>query len=224
LVPAKHYYFVLLSFIISIVFIIYLIHKGIRNTLKPNSGEPLNGKDRDDRSLADFIHSEINKRDDETRIVESVINKLKLNNPGLIEQQNYRKPDAEWIYPQQENTAINEYKQPEIKIPTEIFFLSTPNSDGSFNETSSSSTYREGASIYKFVKVGNNRATFQIDEREASVKLALQYPDKCIDPVCEAVNAFNPKAKRITTDDVGKAELVNGKWMKTSKAKIRYDS
>ena len=130
----------------------------------------------------------------------------------------------EVVQPRYEQQSWQETKQPEVK--SETFFLSTPNADGSFNDSSVSPTYKEGASIYKFTKVGNNRAKFQIDEREASVKLALTYPDKSIDPVCDAVNAFNPKAKRITTVDVGEAELLNDKWIvnKSQKAKIRYES
>ena len=86
-----------------------------------------------------------------------------------------------------------------------------------------SPTYKEGASIYRFTKVGNNRAKFKIDEREASVKLALTYPDKSIDPVCDAVNAFNPKTKQITTVEDGEAELLNNKWKISIKAKISYE-
>ena len=108
-------------------------------------------------------------------------------------------------------------------VRTEAFYLSTPNSDGSFNESSASPSYREGASIYRFTKVSNGRATFQIDERESSVKLALQYPNKNIDPVCEAENAYNAKAKYINTIVPGEAELVGGKWVNIKKAIIRYD-
>ncbi len=117
-----------------------------------------------------------------------------------------------------------EVKQPELIA--QIFFLSTPNSDGSFNEISASSTFKDGASIYRFIKVGSNKAKFQIDEKDASAKLALQYPDKNIDPVCDAVNAFNPKATRITTVEQGEAELQNGKWIveKNKKAKIKYEN
>jgi hypothetical protein len=117
-----------------------------------------------------------------------------------------------------------ELKQPENK--TETFFLSTPNPDGSFNESSSSATYREGATIYRFTKTGINRAKFQIDDKDASAKLALQFPDKNIDPVCDAVNAFNPKATHIKTVEHGEAELQNGKWIveKNKKAKIKYEN
>lgn len=120
--------------------------------------------------------------------------------------------------------TYQEVKQPEVI--TQTFFLSTPNSDGSFNESSASSTFKDGASIYRFIKVGNNKAKFQIEEKDASAKLALQYPDKNIDPVCDAVNAFNPKATRITTIEQGEAELQNGKWIveKNKKAKIKYEN
>jgi TolA-binding protein len=119
------------------------------------------------------------------------------------------------------STSNQEVIQPESK--TDIIFLSTPNSDGSFNESSSTNTYRDGASIYKFIVTGNGTAKFQIDEKETSIKLALQYPDKNIDPVCDAENAFNPKANRIATIHMGEAELQNGKWIINSKAVIRYE-
>lgn len=119
-------------------------------------------------------------------------------------------------------TTYQEAKQPEVR--QETFFLSSPNSDGSFDESSASSIYKEGATIYRFTKIGNNKANFKIDEKEASIKLALQYRDKRIDPVCDAVNAFNPKATRIVTEQQGEAELQNGKWIINNKAKIRYEN
>lgn len=119
------------------------------------------------------------------------------------------------------SSFIQETKHPETK--TEILFLSTPNSDGSFNESSASNTYKDGASIYRLMKTGNSKAKFQIDEKETSIKLALQYPDKNIDPVCDAENAFNPRANRISTIKMGEAELQNGKWMINAKAVIRYE-
>jgi archaellum component FlaC len=123
-------------------------------------------------------------------------------------------------------TATHSPSIPEIRqreTITEVLFLSTPNSDGSFNENSASNIYKEGASIYKFMKTGSSNAQFQIDVKETSIKLALQYPDKNIDPVCEANNAFNPSAIRITTVKMGEAELLNGKWIINSKAVIHYE-
>ena len=111
----------------------------------------------------------------------------------------------------------------EFPVPEkEIFYLSTPNIDGSFNNSSASVNYRDSASIYRFTKISKSVANFQIDEKEASVKLALQFPDKNIDPVCDAVNSFNSKANTIFTTEAGKAELVGEKWIIIYKSKIRY--
>lgn len=157
-------------------------------------------------------------RDANSRIrdLEAQIEKIKSQLINLNPASNYT---AQTIQP-----TIQEIKQPEVI--TQTFFLSTPNSDGSFNESSSSSTYKDGATIYRFTKIGNNRAKFQIDEKDASARLALQYPDKNIDPVCDAVNAFNPKATRIITVEQGEAELQNGKWVvdRNKKAKIKYEN
>jgi hypothetical protein len=122
-----------------------------------------------------------------------------------------------------EQHSWQDNKQAEIKFET--FFLSTPNIDGSFNESSASPTYKEGASIYKFTKIANNRAKFQIDERDNSIKFALTYPDKSIIPVCDSVNEYESKYSRIITLNAGEAELQNGKWVvnKSQKAKIRYE-
>lgn len=115
-------------------------------------------------------------------------------------------------------------EEPVVETRKETFYLSTPNSDGTFNDRSSYPSFKEGASIYKFTKSALNKATFCIDEREASIKLALQYPDKSIDPVCEALNAYNPKATRIVTKEPGTAELQGDKWVIQNKAKITYES
>lgn len=222
-------YLAILAIIVSIVAIIVTFSKRSR-------GAETNNKEIDDtynsiinkilsgRRFGEFIQSELNRRINQRDIVDSVINKFSPEITKLIEEKSESKPTMEWNFPSQHFPHKDESKQPESKAET--FFLSTPNSDGSFNDSSVSINYKEGASIYRFTKVGNNRAMFQIDEREASVKLALTYPDKSIDPVCDAVNAFNPKAKLITTVEFGEAELLNDKWVvnKSQKAKIRYES
>jgi hypothetical protein len=170
------------------------------------------------RSSSNNNSSSAELRDANNRIgdLETQIEKIKfqLNNSNPVSS--YTAQTTQPTY--------QEVKHPEVI--TQTFFLSTPNSDGSFNESSSSSTYKDGATIYRFTKIGNNRAKFQIDEKDASARLALQYPDKNIDPVCDAVNAFNPKATRITTVEQGEAELQNGKWVvdRNKKAKIKYEN
>jgi len=70
------------------------------------------------------------------------------------------------------NSIQSPYYQPEPDDfdKVETFYLSTPNADGSFNERSASAIYKEGASIYRFTRISINRAMFQLDEREASIK------------------------------------------------------
>lgn len=109
--------------------------------------------------------------------------------------------------------------------PEEVFYLSTPNIDGSFDNNDASPTYRDGASIYRFIKVSLIRAKFYIENKDDSIQRALQYPDKRIDPVCEAENAFNPRSKSIMTVTPGEVELIGDKWVISynRKAKIRYE-
>src|SRR5699024_4976781 len=109
------------------------------------------------------------------------------------------------------------------ELSKEVIYLPNPNQEGSFNESSAFTSYKEGASIYKLTKDSPIKAKFEIDNRESSIKPALQYPDKIIDPVCETENAYNPKAKMITTVQPGIVELQNGKWKVIQKAKIKYE-
>jgi len=186
----------------------------VRNYVKEKIGEAGLNRGNSNQGVSSFTISNL----------EDKIRRLEIELREVKSQVDNSKIPFEVVQPRYEQQSWQDAKQPEVK--TETFYLSTPNSDGSFNDSSVLPTYKEGASIYKFTKIGNNRAKFQIDEREASVKLALTYPDKSIDPVCDAVNAFNPKAKRIITDEVGEAELLNDKWVvnKSQKAKIRYES
>lgn len=147
-------------------------------------------------------------RDLETQI-EKIKSQLSNSNPIPIHTAQTTQP------------PYQEVKQLEVRA--EIFFLSSPNADGSFDESSASLTYKEGATIYRFTKIGSNKANFQIDNKEASIKLALQYRDRRIDPVCEATNAFN-QAKNISTVQQGEAELQSGKWVVNKKAKIKYEN
>ena len=138
----------------------------------------------------------------------------------------YVKPNAV-VTPVQSTYASSKYDKIDIQAQQEkdeSFYLSGPDFDGSFNDSFASNNYKAGASIYRFTKISSSTARFQIEDKEASLKLALQYPEKIIEPVCDAENAFNPKARTITTLNAGKAELEGGKWIIQYKAKIRYEN
>jgi hypothetical protein len=110
-----------------------------------------------------------------------------------------------------------------IEPRVEVFYLSTPNSGGAFDVQSALPSFQEGKSIYKFSKTSPTSAEYQIDESEAAARIALQYPDRTIDPVCDGVNPFDPNAKRIVTESAGTASLVGDQWVIKTRARIRYE-
>lgn len=216
-------YLVLLAIVLGILGLFLALRKR-------DNYEELLPRILESRRLKDMIHSQSNSTNSGTRhnnSTSSEIRDMQGRIRDLESQINRINNDIEKLkqpkstYSSNPSNSNQEVRQPEPK--TEILFLSTPNSDGSFNESSASNTYKDGASIYRLMKTGSANAKFQIDEKETSIKLALQYPDKNIDPVCDAENAFNPRANRISTIKMGEAELQNGKWIINSKAVIRYE-
>lgn len=114
------------------------------------------------------------------------------------------------------------------KPRTEEFYLSTPNSDGTFNVSSMSPSYKPTASIYKFMVTeenGESTASFTVADQYESVKDALSSPGSYLDPVCESVNAFSPSAKRIINLKPGRAFKRGEQWIvrPEDKAIIRYE-
>ena len=214
---------IVVSFLISLLFVIltfFLFSKLFKNNETEISSEIKNYVKRKideinfnrNTSNNNFNSSELKDINDRIRDLKQQIknlnDKLQSNNSSGTNS----KPQP----------TYQEVKHPEVR--TDTFFLSTPNADGSFNESSALSVPNDAATIYKFIKVSNNKAKFVINGKDTSVKLALQYPDKSIDPVCEAINAFNPKATKITTVEQGEAELQGNKWIVNKKAKIRYEN
>ena len=216
-------YLVLLAIVLGILSLFLALRKR-------DNYEELLHRILESRRLKDLINSQNNSRNSGMRhnnSTSSEIRDMQARIRDLESQINSLNNDIEKLkqptstYLKSPSPSNQEIRQHEPK--TEILFLSTPNSDGSFNESSASNTYKDGASIYRLMKTGSANAKFQIDEKETSIKLALQYPDKNIDPVCDAENAFNPRANRISTIKMGEAELQNGKWIINSKALIRYE-
>ena len=156
---------------------------------------------------SNFLNKNI---EDQIRLLEEKVAKLQLE-VNSFQNRQIVKPSSSVV--------------PDNRPNEEVFYLSTPNTDGSFDNSDVSQFYKDGASIYRFVKTLSNRASFYIEDKEDSINRALQYPDKRIDPVCEAQNAFNPKAKSIKTITPGEVELIGDKWVISfnKKAKIRYE-
>jgi hypothetical protein len=150
---------------------------------------------------------------------------LKREMEALSQKFDAKKIPFEVIQTKDEDSNLETRKQlVENKTSNEAIYLSTPNIDGGFNDSSSSISYKEGASIYRFIKSSTNEASFQIDDRESSIKMAMQFPEKNILPVCDSENEYEPKFTKVRTIEPGKVSLEGGKWNVKRKAKIRYES
>ena len=109
------------------------------------------------------------------------------------------------------------------KLNLTEFYLSTPQTDGSFNDGNKTATYIPTSSMYKFSLLSNEKAKFEFVNDTSSLQDALNYPDTYLLPVCKSVNARNIQSCKITTTEHGIAELRDGKWKVSKKAVIRYD-
>lgn len=112
-------------------------------------------------------------------------------------------------------------------LPAEqVFYLPTPNPDGSFPASTLSGSYREGASIYQMTLPGGDggHAVFQLCRDETAIRLALQYVELRIDPCCRALNACTGATRNIIPDAPGRLELRGDRWVVTDKANIHYEN
>ena len=118
--------------------------------------------------------------------------------------------------------------RPKLVDEDEEYYLSTPNSDGTFNTSSMSQLFRPSASVYKF-KINESNGTewaeFTVANDYDAVKDALSSPGSYLDPVCESENSFFPDAKKIKNVKPGRAMKQGDKWVvkPEHKARIRYE-
>ena len=117
-----------------------------------------------------------------------------------------------------------------VKKPTAShhseFYLSTPNKDGSFNESGKSNSFKPYASMYKFTVTGQEgkSAEFEFCSDPSTLPDALNYPDTYLLPVCENNNPTNPHARNIKTQKRGVAEFDGGKWVLKTPARIWFEA
>ncbi len=75
--------------------------------------------------------------------------------------------------------------RPPLVAEQHEYYLSTPNSDGTFNTSSMSNQFRPSASVYKFMVTeanGSHRAEFTVASDHDAVKDALSFPRKLPGP------------------------------------------
>ncbi len=207
---------ILISFLLSLIFFFTLIAKQIASNFsnqKATLQQLIDGHIKPKQDELQSHSQTISQLQDKIQELESKFKEIQYSSSKVIAPaQNF----SDYI-------SSSSGSLPSSVQQEEVFYLSTPNSDGSFNRSSASPEYREGASVYRFMKTSYNRATFQVDEHEGAIRLALSYHYKALEPVCEAENAFRRDARSVKTISQGEAELQGEKWVVTRKAKIRYE-
>ena len=111
---------------------------------------------------------------------------------------------------------------------TSSYYLSTPNSDGTFPSGSMSPQFRPSASVYHFMvneDNGENTAEFTVANNAEAMKDALSSPGSYLEPVCDSTNSYFPGAQRIVNVKPGKAVRRGDQWvvLPEDKALIRYE-
>jgi hypothetical protein len=109
-------------------------------------------------------------------------------------------------------------KKPET---SKVFYLTNPNSDGTFNVTSANNKYDSTAHYYKFTELSNGEYEFEFVEDPTPIAMALKYWNKVIEPVCTSDNTYTG-AKGIKTIQKGSAILKGDVYSVTQPLEIEY--
>jgi hypothetical protein len=125
--------------------------------------------------------------------------------------------------------GIEERKQEELKKvgdtkQTPSFYLGLPVGSKKFLNEDVSVKFNNQESVYEFhyTNPAKTKATFKVTDNPNSHLSAIRSKDVAIETVSTATNAFRTDAKRVNTIEEGEAELIDGYWVVTKKAKIEY--
>jgi hypothetical protein len=101
----------------------------------------------------------------------------------------------------------------------EKFFMTIPNQDGTFSHTVRCEKYDPTSCFYSFVE--NEDGTFLFKLEEGSLNLALKYPHKIIDPVCDIVDGSLQNSTNVDIIRYGKAVQSKDTFKVIEKMQIR---
>ena len=104
------------------------------------------------------------------------------------------------------------------------FYLGLPVGNKKFLNEDVSVKFNNQESVYEFhyTNPAKTKATFKVTDNPNSHLSAIRSKDVAIETVSTATNAFRTDAKRVNTIEEGEAELIDGYWVVTKKAKIEY--
>lgn len=125
------------------------------------------------------------------------------------------------------DNSILIYLKPELEetkqdiILRNIFFRE-PNAEGYF-DNSRKSLERNAQTLFNFnLNSKGDEAHFRLDTDPSNFSQALSLSKYKIEPVCEISGATPESASKISHLEDGRAQLINGQWVISKKAKVKF--
>jgi hypothetical protein len=105
-----------------------------------------------------------------------------------------------------------------------VFYMSTPNRDGSFSSTSMSSTFKPTASMYVFTikNKDGDEAEFGLINDKDTINDAVRSPDSYLLPVCDINGVLPHQAQSVETKTKGSVRKDGDIWKLVSKAVVEF--
>ena len=141
------------------------------------------------------------------------------NGMSTLQQKQPNKQDSNFA---SQNTTVS---QPNFEKGNrgEVFYVSIPNKDGSFNESAFTKNINPTDSFYKLILKEPNRASFEFLNEDRAAKSAISSPELILFPVCKIKNAPDTNTKRLRTITPGIIVKRNDKWELDKPAEIEYE-
>ena len=113
----------------------------------------------------------------------------------------------------------------EVELNSTVFYLSTPNRDGSFADMRSDA-FDPSQSLYRFeiADEWGDEAIFSFMDHPATVAEALRLPETFLQPVCHFEGGVQPGARHIVTVEPGRAAREGLRWIVYEPAMIQFES
>src|SRR5262249_27583309 len=111
--------------------------------------------------------------------------------------------------------TLKEHNQQSVPFPNEIieaFYMSTPNKDGSFENSKRTSTFVPASSLYKFEVISHRKARFEFISEKQNILDAKYQSEILLEPVCEIENKNQKEIRSIESIKPGIAELIGTHW------------
>ena len=109
------------------------------------------------------------------------------------------------------------------KVQPDTFYMPLPNSKGEFNNFDWKEEFDGNRSLYQFIMIGVDEATFAFVNDEATTKKALEEYDIYLKPVCYPLDIIDTNASKVITETAGQVYRENGIWKLRQKAMIYFE-